>query len=215
MRRSPALLFALVLAFALVAKVTEASPVRWQFTGFIGAPDILELQNARVQIDLTFQDPLVNFCSPGQPTGEYSFGGHVFIYTTLGPLDYTVGGRLYSNTIGLIGCSNFNSHPLEMELRMSSWLNFGVHYGGIYDLPDANFVAEPDGLFWNQALNGGFPDSPPTTARFDIGRWYTLGNVPFGETLSTNVTAVPEPTTLVLILAGLGAVAYRMSRAVK
>lgn len=198
MRRLSAFIACLTLASAVPARAT---PISWQFQGLtssVGIPDIPV--GTPVQLTWSFDSAEPDTCGFG--SGVYQ---HQNVALQIGSLAYQASGFLIANQNLSVGCSGATS---EMELRLASWTGPDISTGVL-----AGLLPYPPGLFWtNPVLNGALPGAPPPSA-------YLEGPIFIGrdglQAVSANVYAVPEPSTIVLVLSGAAAVgllAFRRRR---
>lgn len=185
--------FALFLALAARA---NASPVTWQFQGFVSSNGIIpEIpDNSLMTVTWSFDSAEPNMCGPNAQTGTYA-GQHV---------DFLVGSYLYS-AVGFfqsgqpitLGCST-PPHVWGNELRLTLWT--GPSFPTAVFLGSAAFFP---GIFWGEDLNGALPKNPPAISMTDGPVFQTESGI---LALRTTLHPVPEPATLSLILAGFAGV---------
>ncbi len=166
------------------------------------------------------QDVIVMFqgVNPAAPGGAGAVGGFFDIFVDL---DFDGIPDISAAQLGLVGAAGFGPSPLSgsphlivelgVALRIDPLVNpnFGgqgpLNPGG-HGINPATGLYDPDPAFWGAAGGGDGTRAPAGAGGAAGGPLQSASNANFtiNPDGSTSVVAVPEPTSAVLLLAGLG-----------
>lgn len=197
-RRSCVFVLASAIGLA-VPSLTLASPITWTWAGFNTREGIPEIPvGTLVTASWTLNPAARNECTDGRPGGFY-FGQEVAItvYSLVGPVTYsTVNGALHIDAILPSACFQYTPGSVEFRLPFLTGPN----------LPQSDFFVPfpfPTGLYWNQTPSeGAFPTVMPSSVYLDFLGFRIRTDSHRAQGVSAQLTAVPEPGTLLLVTIG-------------
>ena len=204
------------LTLTLVAAETQAGPITWQWTTTVSG-SALTLTDDPIDIPtgtpmvfhVTWDSEAENLCPQGSSAGTYPVmaASMLFMGQTYTGASHIESNSPYGNCVGGgAPLPIFRFYPLAAPVPNAPTFfdtSFGAYWMALYAPSPATLGGLPGPL-----------TSDPYPSKIDQpwGLEYYRPDLHFGETSLTDITAVPEPSTMLLVGSGMAVLAWHRRR---